>query len=69
MKKVDELLKEATNPAIKAFLLGIKDAVDLVPHFAQGGEGKVNELLGAPRTGAQAKGRELGEALLRHLVH
>jgi hypothetical protein len=69
MSKVDELLTQVTNPALKAFLEGFKAAVDLTDHYAAGGRGTVDELLGPARTEAEAKGRELGESMLPHLVH
>lgn len=67
--KIDELLEQVTNPALKAFLEGYKEATDLVDHYAQGGRGEVNDLLGPARTEAQQKGRELGASMLPHLVH
>jgi hypothetical protein len=67
--KVDELLGQVTNPALKAFLEGFKEATELADHYAAGGDGKMDDLLDPARTQAQAKGRELGESLLVHLVH
>lgn len=69
MSKVDELLSQVTNPALRAFLEGFKAATDLVEHYAAGGGGSVDDLLGPARTEAEAKGRELGESMLRHMVH
>lgn len=67
--KLEELLEQVTNPALKAFLEGFKEAVDLTDHYASGGRGTMDELLEPARTEAQAKGRELGESFLPYLVH
>jgi len=67
--KVDELLSQVTNPALRAFLEGFKEATELAEHYAAGGQGTVTENLPRAKTSAQAKGRELGESLLPHLVH
>ena len=68
MKKVDELLAEATNPAIKEFLKGFKDVVDLVDPICNGENVSPADLPEA-KTGAQAKGRELAASLLGHFIY
>jgi len=67
--KVEELLRQVTNPALKAFLEGFRDATNLAEHYMTGSRGEMGDLLPPARTEAEAKGRELGESLLPHLVH
>ncbi len=66
--KVDELLTQVTDPGIKAFLEGFKDVIDLADPICQGENVGPKDLPKAATT-AQAKGRELAESLLHHLIY
>jgi len=64
LQKVNEMLGYVTNPGIRAFLKGMKDALELKDYYQLGGTGPVEDLLPPAQTEAQAKGRELGETLI-----
>ena len=66
--KVDELLTQVTNPALRAFLEGFKDVTDLAEPICLGEKTGPADL-DPPRNEAQAKGRELAASLLHHMIY